>query len=195
MNKDNFCPAPSQTEDDRSNLMPKRRFQIFFRENFSCLVKFSYPSIGDMDVCESLVSEVFYRIWKKFSVLEERGNIKAYLYKSVYNEIMKYHRKRKVEGKYQAEIFESGSQKKSQVEQLLVDETIDEVARAIKKLPPKTGLVLSMSRFEGFTYREIADVLNISVKTVETHMGRAFKKLHMLLADYYKKMDKQGKNR
>jgi len=54
-------------------------------------------------------------------------------------------------------------------------ETAEMINEAIKKLPEKARIIFSMNKFDNLTYKEIAKIQNISVKTVETHMGRALK--------------------
>ena len=72
----------------------------------------------------------------------------------------------------------------SRLDQQIDIELLDAVQKSVNKLPERMKLIFTLSRDEGLSYPEIAEVLDLSVKTVETQMGRAIKSLREQLSDY-----------
>ena len=113
-------------------------------------------------------------------------SIKSYLYKSVYHASLNYLRSQKVHLKYQnhteyamnnqVDDAADGKFKLSELEQCL--------AKALDKLPEKCRAIFHLSRFEELKYQEIANQLNISIKTLETHMGKALRILRKEMKEY-----------
>ncbi len=165
----------------------KRLFTTYCRN----LVHFAYRYVHDVQVAENLVQDVFVRIWDKREQLDPAANIKSYLFTAVKNEALKHIRHAKVVDKNAGDILHihQDKQRKNRAdtpEKKLDDmEVAQAVQEAVDELPEKTRLVFSMSKYDHLTYREIAEILEISIKTVETHMGRALKYLRKRLADFF----------
>ena len=143
----------------------------------------------DHYMSEDIVQNVFIKIWDKRARLKTHFVIKKYLYKAVYNEFIDQYRKdiatTALEKKY---IEELDLYLENEDEQKLM-ELMNLVKQQIELLPPKCKETFLLSRYEGLTYVEIAEYLNVSIKTVEDHMSRAFttlrkkvgEKMHRLL--------------
>ena len=114
-----------------------------------------------------------------------RGTIRSYLYRAAKNQALNYLKHRRVVGSVEefeeqsAEIARASLQEDYERKELMVA-----VQQAIELLPPRCKLVFALHRQDGLTYSEIADVLDISVKTVETQIGRALKILRKILKPY-----------
>lgn len=123
---------------------------------------------------EDIVQNVIIRIWEKRKQLHPDLDLKRYLYRSVYNEFVDQYRKEMattaLEKKY---IMELDAYMDNEDEGKL-DELMELVYREIDRLPLKCRETFLLSRSEGLTYNEIADHMNVSVKTVETQMSKAF---------------------
>ena len=134
-----------------------------------------------MDTSRSIVQEVFINLWVKREKIEVAVTLKAYLYSMVKNRCIDYLRKEKVT----AEISPSVESLKQIPFHDLVEEAElnDCINKAINLLPEKCREVFMLCRFEGLKYYEIAQKLNISLKTVEMQMGIALKKLREYLSD------------
>lgn len=161
-------------------------FEQLFTGHFRELHAYAYTLVKDWDVAEEIVQGLFLKLWEK----NEWGHItisaRAYLYKSVYHDSLNYLRRQKVHLKYQNQTEYSmkdqiddaadGRFQLSELEQCL--------EKALANLPEKCRAIFHLSRFEELKYQEIANELNISIKTVETHMGKALRILRAEMKEY-----------
>lgn len=159
-------------------------FDAVFRQWYAPLCHYAARlTDGDMDEAEDLVQQVFVKIWEQRGRLDIAWSLKAYLYKTVHNAALNRLRAANTRSKY----FDYNA---TQLENTSVqpDDTSSELAECLQKaldlLPPQCRHVFELSRFEELKYREIADQLGISIKTVETQMGKALRILRLQLADY-----------
>ncbi len=122
---------------------------------------------------EDIVQNVFLKIWEQRKKLKPGFSIKSYLYKSVYNEFIDQYRKNQsllaLEKKYIEALNALVEEDNETIERLFIL-----VQKEIQNLPPKCKQVFLLSKQEGFTNIEISEHLNISIKTVEARMTRAF---------------------
>ncbi len=157
-------------------------FEILYKTYSQRLIHFSRRYVLDKQTAENIIQDVFLRIWKNKENLDPTKNVQSYLFTAVKNESLKQLRHLSVEKQQQENVS-----RLSMVE-LTPDETIDknelreELNKAINDLPEKCHEIFTMSRFDQLKYSEIADILGISIKTVEAQMGRALKKLREQLA-------------
>jgi RNA polymerase sigma-70 factor (ECF subfamily) len=163
----------------------KTEFEKLFREHFTALCCFARKYLGDMDSCKEIVHSVFIRIWENRAEFDWKKPAKSYLFTSVYNRCMNFIRDNRkfITGDPDA-IREEITDTSEFSGTLEVAELEGRIRKALQKLPEKCREVFKMNRFEGKKYAEIADALDISVKTVETQMSRALKILRDELRDY-----------
>lgn len=138
---------------------------------------------GDMDEAEDLVQQAFVKLWEYRNQLQVTWSLKAYLYKTVHNACLNRLRSRAVQSKY----LEFNAQQLETMHTPPDDtspELLERFQRAMDALPPQCRHIFELSRFEALKYREIAEQLGISIKTVETQMGKALRVLRLQLADY-----------
>lgn len=148
-----------------------------FREHYEAVCNFAYSFLKDSNHSEDLVQDVFVKLWENRNQIEIEISIKAYLYKTVKNSCLNAIKHEKVKRKHQEfEIANQIVELESQTE-LEADELKDKINEKILSLPEKRREVFLYSREDGLKYAEIADKLNISIKTVENHMGLALKYL------------------
>ncbi|HCM77338.1 MAG TPA: RNA polymerase sigma-70 factor [Cytophagales bacterium] len=158
----------------------KKKFELLFKDLFKPLCGFSMKYIGEMEEAKSLVHEVFISLWEKFETLPEDTNHRSYLYTAVRNRSLNYIRDRKKLVGLE-DISEQGTEETNAFE---VRELEKEIELAINTLPEKCRMVFEMSRYEELKYAEIAQKMNISVKTVEAQMSKALSVLRQALAKY-----------
>jgi RNA polymerase sigma-70 factor (ECF subfamily) len=160
--------------------MTKAEFQILFKRLYNPLCNYANSILSNYDQAEDVVQDVLYDFWQKQETSEvNQDKIDHYLIRAVKYKCINIHRKSLVEKEYQTEVFHTNSDYYNND-----DEAVDYKAilyRAIGQLPEKTKQVFLMSKVEGLKYQEIAENLNISLKTVENQMGRAFKHLRLIL--------------
>tara|TARA_R110002111_G_scaffold53459_1_gene92861 strand:+ start:382 stop:978 length:597 start_codon:yes stop_codon:yes gene_type:complete len=138
------------------------------------LCTYAFGLIGDYDISEDIVQNVFIKIWKQRKKLKDDVDLTNYLYKSVYNGFVDQYRKirpvfllEKVHIDSLRVFVQDDSE--NSLERLLV-----QVKMEIENLPPKCKQAFLLSKQDGLTNIEIAEYLNISKKSVEGHITKAF---------------------
>ena len=137
------------------------------------LCSYAFSLTHDHNSAEDIVQNVFVRLWQKRSDLKDNFNIKSYLYKSIYNQFIDLYRKEKatmaLEKKYIEALDTIVEDDDNSIENL-----IKLVKKEIQNLPPKCKQTFVLSRQEGLTNIEIAEYQNVSIKTVEAQITKAF---------------------
>lgn len=125
---------------------------------------------GDLDAAKNLVHEVFIQVWEKFDSLPEDTNYKSYCYTAVRNRCLNYIRDKKkfvmLENVAENHLTEINSA-------LETFELEQKIEAAIASLPEKCRMIFELNRIEGLKYAQIAEKMNISIKTVEAQMSKA----------------------
>jgi RNA polymerase sigma-70 factor (ECF subfamily) len=172
-----------------------RSYELLFYQLNRNLVLFCNTFIHNEGASEELVSDVFIYLWNNRSALLKVENPKAYLYTAVKNKALNYLKKfpySHLEIDYSEEIeLVDYSDPNVLLERKEFFLKIDHI---IAQLPNQTLLVFRLIKEDGMKYQEVADLLNISPRTVQTHMRRAFQKISTLLRQY-KNSDKHLINR
>lgn len=149
--------------------------------------------VGDKSIAEDFVTDSFVAYWENRSRLPQGTNIPAYILVSLKNKCLTYltHLRKEQEiidsmkSQYQWELdFQIASLEACNPQEIFSEEVWRLVNEAIRSLPDKTKEIFLLSRMENLTNREIAEQLDISIKTVEFHIGRALKAMRVALKDY-----------
>jgi RNA polymerase sigma-70 factor (ECF subfamily) len=128
------------------------------------------------------VQNVLINIWKKRKLLKDDFSIKNYLYRSVYNEFIDQYRKNKSVVELEKKYIDGLSSIVEEDENSL-DRLIILVNQEIENLPPKCKQTFLLSKKDGLTNIEIAEYLNVSIKSVEAHITKAFSILRKALGE------------
>ncbi len=171
----------------------EKTFRTVFITYFEPLEVFANTYIGNKEISKDLVQDVFYNLWKKRSSLPEKINLRAYLYQATRNNCLNHLKRIKVQSKYEAREQNRYNELRLNYDALSLlsfdtvsfNELLDMLEKAISQLPPKCREIFELSRLEGMKNREIAEILNISVKAVEGHISKALKHLKKQLKDHY----------
>lgn len=160
------------------------QFEQIFRRWYAPLCRFAFRLTGKSQASEDIVQEVFIQFWDKRNILEIRQSEKAYLFQAVYNRSLNLLSvgKRHPEVPDSAEYLHPVS--KEADADLLFSETETAIQNGLRKLPDGCRQIFELSRFEGLSYKEIAALLEISPKTVETQMSKALRILRQVLICY-----------
>lgn len=153
-------------------------FESFFKSNYDTFCRFAFTLTQSKEEAEELVQASFVKIWEKKDELENASGIKTYLYNSIKNSFLNQQRHMGVRHN-----FANNQTTEDHVNQSDFDLN-DQINIALDTLPEKCRLIFEKSKFEGMKYKEIADELGISVKTVENQMGKALKLMRAYLKDY-----------
>lgn len=159
----------------------EREFEVFFRSHYPIMVSFAVNYIADRDQAEELVQEVFANVWHKADSITIASSAKSYLFTSVRNACLNFIKHQKIE---QAYARDHAPQLSTTHEPVAYDELVARLEKALDKISPKCREIFELSRFEGKKYKEIAQELSLSIKTVENQMGKALKILREELGDY-----------
>lgn len=146
------------------------------------LIDFARRYVQDTSVAENLVQDVFLAVWANRSQLDASRKMNTYLYTAVRNQALKYLRHSEVERRNAEHLGAAVPFSKTPEDERREREVAVSVHQAIDALPEKCRLIFCMNRFDRLTYAEIAEIQDISIKTVETQMGRALKSLRSHLA-------------
>lgn len=166
------------------NTLNKVTFEELFRSYFTPLCSFAQKYVGDLDEAKDIVHNVFINLWNKRDEMDMKTSLKSYLFQGVYNRSLNYIRDHKKLTRFDTPQTEAelGQYVESR-DHLESSEAEGRINRALESLPDKCREIFLMNRFDGLKYREIAEKLNISIKTVETQMSRALKTLRERLSD------------
>jgi RNA polymerase sigma-70 factor (ECF subfamily) len=161
-------------------------FEALFHAYHAPLCAFVYRYVGARDLAEEIVQEVFLFVWERRETWDVRTSVKNYLFTAVRNAAVSYLRHEHVVRRREAETVDLFARPSPSTDsEARTAELAGAVQRAISRLPDRCRLVFTLHREQGLTYSEIAEVLEISPKTVEVQMGRALKSLRKALAGFW----------
>ena len=164
--------------------LEKQKFKQIFETNYPRLLRFAAEYTGNRQAAEDIVQDVFLKLWEKRASLPTDVNINAYLPTMVKNRCLDFLKHQQVINRYsinrKAELqremeFNYYAADKFYLEQMDIESLELLVEKTISELPKQCRKVFELSRYEGLKYREIAEKMGISVKTVETHISNALK--------------------
>ncbi len=151
-------------------------FNLLFDKYYIQLCSFSNLIISNQQLAEEVVSDVFVKIWVKKENIDINTSVKSYLYKSTKNTTISYLRKKQIDEVSLDEIINQQEGNTSNPELLIIqEERIDQLKNILSILPKKSKLVFQMHRFHQLRYSDIAEIMNVSVKSIEKHMSKSMK--------------------
>lgn len=173
---ESLCKKISQNSDQQA-------FKELYLAYFDRLYKFAFSILHSAEFAEEAVNDVFLNIWQKRSRLKNIASLSSYLFISTkntsFNYLSKFRKERNTSLDDVLVRFEADELTPETA--FFTAEVRNEIEQAINQLPPKTKLVFQMAKVEGMKYKEIADILNISVNTIDNHIATAVKKLSFIL--------------
>jgi RNA polymerase sigma-70 factor (ECF subfamily) len=159
----------------------KTAFEQIFRFYYQDLCRFAmFLSLSPEDA-EEIVQEMFFKLWQNHTSLTVPVAVKSYLYASVKNAVLNKHKHEKVKSAF----IESNSSLEFDLDSSEImenAESLKNIENAINQLPEKRREVFIKCKIDGLKYKDIADELGISIKTVENQMGEALKFLRQKLS-------------
>lgn len=160
-------------------------FREFFNANYDSLYKFLISRGMSYDEAEELIQKAFVLIWEKRENIDETKSLRAYLFQIAYSRMLNHI-------KYQSRFTETDhpveNKHHSDTEtDINHSELLSHVRAIISDMPDKRGMVFELCFLKQFTYKEAADTMGVSTKTIENHMGQAFKDLRSSLKQIYGK--------
>jgi RNA polymerase sigma-70 factor (ECF subfamily) len=154
--------------------------------HYGRLCGFAHRFVGSADVAEDLVQDVFIAVWRRFETFD-RDDPLPYLYQAVRNRAVSFLRTQGSRARWEeragpeTDAAAPGPTPAGAVEAAEIRAAL---RRAVDALPERCRLIFTMNREQDLSYSEIARVLGLSLKTVETQMGRALRLLRERLRDH-----------
>jgi RNA polymerase sigma-70 factor (ECF subfamily) len=162
-----------------------RSYRMLFIFFSAPLIQFAGSIVKSREAAEEVYSDVMLKIWNLGAALNNIGNLKAYLYASVKNASLYTLSKNSKTKFVDLDSVDINLFPASDItDNILATEFNKEVYASIKSLPPKCQVVFKLIKEDGFSYKEVSDILEISVKTVEGHMTKALRTIHACTQHY-----------
>lgn len=154
----------------------KELFIAFYKP----LHQFAYSFVRSRELAEEIVSDVFIKIWESRSEIESILNLKVYLYVSIKNTSLKYLLKqhRQVAISIDELDVELESFSRNPEELMLTAEMMNKIQETVNELPPRCKIIFKLIKEDGLRYKEVAEILNISVKTIDNQLAIALRKIN-----------------
>jgi RNA polymerase sigma-70 factor (ECF subfamily) len=163
----------------------KNSFEVVFRKYYQELCQYSFRFVKDALLAEEIVQDFFFKFWIKRESLVVSASLRSYLYRAVQNHSLNHIEHQKINRKYADYIGFQTQGNGSPFRDILIEKELEQqIQKAIVALPARRREIFELSRFEGLKYQEIADKLEINIKTVESQMVKALEQLRSELSEY-----------
>ena len=158
---------------------------MLFRSHFTGLCYFAQKYVKDFETAKEIVQDAYISMWEKRETIDMERAVKSYLTMVIHNKCTNHLRDNRkfdknildIENLLDVPEYESS-------DSLVADELKISIDSAINELPEKCREIFVLNRYENLKYQEIADKLQISVKTVESQMSKALQHMRVRLAEY-----------
>jgi RNA polymerase sigma-70 factor, ECF subfamily len=159
-------------------------FELVFRRLTPGLRAFVFRYVRSEEVAEELVQDLFLTLWRQRERLAIQHSLVTYLFTAARNRALNHLNRERLAKKADPVAASAPGEPPTIEDDLVEAELARTIQEAIARLPERTRLVFTMSRQERLTYAEIAERLGLSVKTVETQMGRALRQMRVHLREF-----------
>jgi len=169
----------------------QKSFEIVFKTYYKRLYNYAFKYLKDPIIADDMVQDCFYHLWIKRCQINPDKPIRSYLFTITKNKCLNWIRANKIRDHHQEEWkYSKINEQLYQVDFLeneedsLFEMLYQDLLVEIENLPEKCQEVFKLSRFDNLKNKEIAQELNITVKTVEKHITRALKQLKSTLVSF-----------
>ncbi|MCK5730668.1 MAG: RNA polymerase sigma-70 factor [Draconibacterium sp.] len=169
---------------EKINISNEKAFEKLFHKYYGHLCLFASRILQNDNSAEEIVQDFFVKLWEKRNKLTIETSVKSYLFSSVKNLCLNHIQHKKIKLRYAQTILSEISNNQTEDDCFTEINLADKIEKSIQSLPTKRREIFKLSRENGLKYREIAEKLNISIKTVEKQMGLAIRTLREKLKDY-----------
>jgi RNA polymerase sigma-70 factor, ECF subfamily len=161
-----------------------KAFEHLFKTYYASLSHYACAYVHDQDEAEEIVQDIFVKIWEKKEEITIVTSLKSYLYQAVKNKCLNYIRNKKTQHTHLTIIDRPEFENPQTIGEINASELNDKLYEALEELPPKCKQIFQMSRLDGMKHKEIADKLELKVKTIENQIGIALKILRSHLTEF-----------
>lgn len=165
----------------------EQAFREMFDAHYSKLCGFAADYLDSVDRARDVVQDVFLKVWRQREEWEVHTSIKSYLYQAVRNRALNEIRRSDTKDRFESYVEHTSKEldQRTAADTFHMKNLSEDVEEAISDLPDRRRMAFLLHRRHGFTYKEIARIMEISPKTVENQIGRALKTLRNQLADRF----------
>ena len=150
-------------------------FENLYNTNYRIVYNYSAHFINDHSKRLDIVQDVFSYVWENRASLQIHKSIKSYLLTACHNTCINYINKKKVIQRHASQILGKPNNYVDGYEAIFEQELREKIETTLEKLPKQCRQIFELSRMKGMKHKEIAELLDISPKTVETQIYRALK--------------------
>jgi RNA polymerase sigma-70 factor (ECF subfamily) len=161
-------------------MLSKEEFENVYNTHFDAIRNVVFYRSGDPDIASDVAQDVFLRVWEKRLSLNG-DHLKSLLYKMAIDCYIDKYRKQQHFVEFESNMDPTDDAERSPEDEMTFSELAAAYAKALEQMPEKQRTVFIMNREEGMKYAEIAERLNISLKTVEKHITAALRELRTKL--------------
>jgi RNA polymerase sigma-70 factor (ECF subfamily) len=166
-------------------MLDNESFEMLFRDHYKDLCFYAIRYVKDYEVSREIVQDCYVRMWEKRASIDLSKPVRSYLSTSVRNTCLNWLRDHRKFNSNLLDLEELTTDPDGMQPDKLVEEEVRAgIESAIEALPEKCREVFILNRYENLKYQEIADRLNISVKTVETQMSKALQHMRIRLKEF-----------
>jgi RNA polymerase sigma-70 factor (family 1) len=160
-------------------------FSTIFTRYYRDLTLFANSILHNTEHSEEIVQDVFVKLWENCDSLQIHSSLKSYLVKSVQNRCIDWIRHMKIRNRYGSEVLDNPVISANDAEEyVLYSELSGKIDTILEHLPEDVANTFKMNRYDGLKYHEIAEKLDVSVRTVEVRISKALQMLREKLGDY-----------
>jgi RNA polymerase sigma-70 factor (ECF subfamily) len=149
-------------------------FERLYSDYFEKLCFYLLNFTQDKEIIQDIVQDTFIKLWMNREKLTISSSLKSYLYKSVYNNFIDNYRERKKRDKRLESYYQSALYKIIDSDEEYKEQRLNKLNKCIDELPPKCKEVFTSIKLSGMKHKEVSSTLNISLKTVEGHVRKAY---------------------
>ncbi|GBU06920.1 DNA-directed RNA polymerase sigma-70 factor [Bacteroidales bacterium] len=183
--ENNNIPDPERLFRSIAFENDQEAFRILFETYYAPMCNYAYRYVEDKQGREDLVQDVFFHLWDKRNEIKISISFLAYLLMSVRNRCLNHIKRKGIESKANLMEYQNSLHCDSNAEEIYTASELQSlIGRAIAALPEKHRTAFLLHRNHKKTYQEIADLMSVSIKSVEAYMGKALKTLRSELREY-----------
>ena len=153
----------------------KSEFEALFKAFYPAMVLLARKYVTDTDTAKDIAQQVFVHLYEKRHDLHINSTLKGYLFQSVRNAALNRLNQKKTRERHEVSLQDHSIDFQDAATAMEIRELSDLLVKLIDELPPRCSQIFKMNRFEGKKNKEIAEELNISLRTVETQISNALR--------------------
>lgn len=158
---------------------------MLFKSHFAGLCFFAQKYVKDFETAKEIVQDAYVSLWDKRETIDMSRPVKSYLTIVIHNKCTNYLRDNRKFDQYILDLEILLEVPENDGADSMIEEELKlKIDASIAELPEKCREIFVLNRYENLKYKEIADRLHISIKTVETQMSKALQHMRVRLAEF-----------